>query len=129
MFQRDWVSLGFLRTIARSKQICTALCAPSWLLLLFNIISGQNVGYPATITMQVCISIEKINSAVFLKGFFSNLNHILQLQALRLLQTILPVGLSDANSYPIVIKKLFHLLGSIGMLCYPDLALYNFGKC
>lgn len=52
----------------------------------------------------------------------------LQLQALRLLQVILPTGLSDAKTYPIVIKKLFHLLGNIGLLCYPDLPLYNFGK-
>ena len=51
-----------------------------------------------------------------------------QLQAIRFLNRVLSVGLTDEDAFAEVIEKIFQLLGDIAIVCYPDTSLFNLGE-
>ncbi|XP_022244118.1 E3 ubiquitin-protein ligase HERC2-like isoform X2 [Limulus polyphemus] len=99
----EWATMGFIRGIAVSTSICHALSNPAWISLLFKIISGA----------QQTVSL----STQFL----------FKIQALRLLQTILPTWIQDTYSAErhTIVTQLCTLLGQTLVSCATDPALQS----
>ncbi|XP_075228227.1 E3 ubiquitin-protein ligase HERC2 isoform X3 [Lycorma delicatula] len=87
---REWVTLGFVRSIAVSQTMCNALSTNNWLELLFLLASGHNGPLPS------------------------------QLLTFRLLKAILSAGLTDADQKYAVLERIFYLLGQTALICEAD---------
>lgn len=53
--------------------------------------------------------------------------NFLQLQALRLMQVVIPTGIEKREFFEKIIEKLFLILGNIAIFCHPNLPLHKFG--
>ncbi|RZF37934.1 hypothetical protein LSTR_LSTR005434, partial [Laodelphax striatellus] len=91
---KEWVTLGFIRSIALSPAICHSLSTPSWLKLLFSIATGNNVSLPS------------------------------QLLTFRLLKVVLSNSLLNEDEKKNVLERLFNLLGHTALTCHADVANY-----
>ncbi|XP_039287848.1 E3 ubiquitin-protein ligase HERC2 [Nilaparvata lugens] len=91
---KEWVTLGFIRSIAQSSAVCHSLSTPSWLKLLFDIANANNVSLPS------------------------------QLLTFRLLKVVLTNGLLDEDQKKNVLERLFNLLGHTALTCQADVPNY-----
>ncbi|XP_023218340.1 E3 ubiquitin-protein ligase HERC2-like isoform X1 [Centruroides sculpturatus] len=97
----EWATLGFIRSVATSSTMCLHLSTSPWISLLLKIVNGVNQ------SMGACVSI--------------------QVQALRLLQTVLPTWTSEDydSEKAAVIDQIFNLLGQILTSCSLDPTLQS----
>lgn len=103
---REWATLGFLRGICASTAICQALSTPPWVALLLRIAAGPPCFMPLA------------SSSTALP---------VQIQALRLLQTVLPTWVSDnyTRLREAFLLQIFALLGKILVSCVVDPTLHS----
>ncbi|XP_064481734.1 E3 ubiquitin-protein ligase HERC2-like isoform X2 [Ornithodoros turicata] len=103
---REWATLGFIRGICASTAVCQALSTPSWVSLLLRIAAGPTCFIPLP------------SSATTLPT---------QIQALRLLHTVLPTWTSDsyAKQREAFVQQIFALLGKVLVSCAMDPTLHH----
>ncbi|UYV60264.1 HERC2 [Cordylochernes scorpioides] len=95
--QVTWASLGFIRGVAASSAMCRALSTPPWIQLLLD--SASQLPSCSTLPSQI--------------------------QAFRLLETVLPTWTDDEHSSQrkAIVMDLFHQLGRALVSCHADPAL------
>lgn len=89
----DWCTLSLVRSIAQSEEMCRSLSSRNWIDLLLKIASSRNQ---------------------------SDVRLPQQIQALRVLQTVLPAWDLDNSNIPPVLEKLLNILGMIVLTCVYD---------
>ncbi|XP_061894415.1 E3 ubiquitin-protein ligase HERC2-like [Entelurus aequoreus] len=101
---KSWCTLGFIRSIALTPQMCSTLSTPAWIGLLVRIVEGNHSFNALTLQRQIL--------------------------ALRLLQAVLPSWdkLERCQDMRFLVEKLFGFLGSLLSTCSSDLPLLREGS-
>ncbi|XP_061744248.1 E3 ubiquitin-protein ligase HERC2 isoform X2 [Nerophis ophidion] len=101
---KSWCTLGFIRSIALTPQMCSTLSTPAWIGLLVRVVEGNHSFNALTLQRQIL--------------------------ALRLLQAVLPSWdkLERCQDMRFLVEKLFGFLGSLLSTCSSDLPLLREGS-
>ncbi|OCT92505.1 hypothetical protein XELAEV_18015562mg [Xenopus laevis] len=96
---RNWCTLGFIRSIALMPQMCSTLSMPQWISLLMKIVEGPESFSAASLQRQIL--------------------------AVRLLQAVLPSWDKNERSCEMknLVERLFSFLGSLLSTCSSDIPL------
>ncbi|KAG3262427.1 HECT and RLD domain containing E3 ubiquitin protein ligase 2, transcript variant X1 [Ictidomys tridecemlineatus] len=96
---RSWCTLGFVRSIALTPQVCGALSSPQWISLLMKVVEGHAPFTAASLQRQIL--------------------------AVHLLQAVLPSWdkTERARDMKCLVEKLFGFLGSLLTTCSSDVPL------
>ncbi|ELV11273.1 E3 ubiquitin-protein ligase HERC2 [Tupaia chinensis] len=96
---RSWCTLGFVRSIALTPQLCGALSSPRWIALLMKVVEGHAPFTAASLQRQIL--------------------------AVHLLQAVLPSWdkTERASDMKCLVEKLFGFLGSLLTTCSSDVPL------
>uniref|UniRef100_A0A8I5NTH4 E3 ubiquitin-protein ligase HERC2 n=3 Tax=Papio anubis TaxID=9555 RepID=A0A8I5NTH4_PAPAN len=96
---RSWCTLGFVRSIALTPQVCGALSSPQWITLLMKVVEGHAPFTAASLQRQIL--------------------------AVHLLQAVLPSWdkTERARDMKCLVEKLFGFLGSLLTTCSSDVPL------